>query len=144
MKLLTATLTEQPRQVTTKYGPRIVADCTLDNGEKVTLWQPGTSQLINYGYGYRLTLTIDSKGKYHWVENANEPNDKAIAANSEPTNANELSNNKKREIAEYITQQTKLFGFCYEQTKLIDGLSQEDRRAVATTLFVQAQKKFNL
>lgn len=141
MKLLTATLTEQPRQVTTKYGPRIVADCTLDNGEKVTLWQPENSQLINYGYGYRLTLTIDSKGKYHWVENSQ---DTAIATNSEPTNGNELSNAKKREIAEYITQQTKLFSFCYSQTKLIDNLPEEDRRAVATTLFIQTQKKFNL
>ena len=145
MKLLTATLTEQPREVTTKYGPRIVADVTLDNGEKVTLWQPQNSQLIHYGYGYRLTLTVDSKGKYHWVENANEPKQEtAIANNPEPTPKSELSNAQKREIAEFITQQTKLFSFCYAQTALIENLPNEDRRAVATTLFLQATKHFNL
>lgn len=141
MKLLTATLAEQPRQVTTKYGPRIVADCTLDNGEKVTLWQPENSQLINYGYGYRIQLTLDSKGKYHWLETEKET---AIATNPEPNQSSELSNREKREIAEYITQQTKLFSFCYDQTKLIDNLPDEDRRAVATTLYLQATKHFNL
>lgn len=47
-----------------------------------------------------------------------------------------LSNREKREIAEYITQQTKLFSFCYDQTKLIDNLPDTDRRAVATTLYL--------
>ena len=143
MKLLTATLVKNPRSVTTKYGPKIVADCKLDNGEEVTLWQPENSQIINYDNGSKLTLTLDSKGKYHWVETQDET---AIAPKIEPnqSQSKELSNQAKRDIAEYITQQTKLFSFCYAQTALVDNLPNEDRRQVATTLFIQAIKHFNL
>jgi len=55
MKLLTATLVKNPRSVTTKYGQRIVADCKLENGETITLWQPENSQIINYGNGSKLS-----------------------------------------------------------------------------------------
>ena len=80
MKLLTATLVKNPRSVNTKFGPKIVADCKLDNGEDVTLWQPENSQIINYGNGSKLTQTLDGKGKYHWVESENET---AIASKPE-------------------------------------------------------------
>ena len=139
MKLLTATLVKNPRSVTTKYGQRIVADCKLENGETITLWQPENSQIINYGNGSKLTLTIDSKGKYHWVETEKET---AIASKPEPNQS--FSNQQKRDIAEYITEQTKLFSFCYAQTALIDNLPTEDRRQVATTLYLQSVKHFNL
>jgi hypothetical protein len=139
MKLLTATLVKNPRSVTTKYGQRIVADCKLENGETVTLWQSENSQIINYGNGSKLTLTIDSKGKYHWVETEKET---AIASKPEPNQS--FTNQQKRDIAEYITEQTKLFSFCYAQTALIDNLPSEDRRAIATTLYLQATKHFNL
>ena len=141
MKLLTAKVTKQARKVTTKYGLRTVADVTLSNGENITLWQPENSQLINYGYGSEITLSLDSKGKYHLIENEDK---KAIATNPNPDNSTGLSNAKKREIAEYLTEQTKLFSFCYQQTKLIDNLPDEDRRAVATTLYLQSVKHFCL
>ena len=139
MKLLTATLIKNPRSVTTKYGQRIVADCKLENGETITLWQTENSQIINYGNGSKLTLTIDSKGKYHWVETEKET---AIASKPEPNQS--FTNQQKREIAEYITEQTKLFSFCYAQTALIDNLPSEDRRQVATTLYLQSVKHFSL
>ena len=139
MKLLTATLVKNPRSVTTKYGQRIVADCKLENGETITLWQTENSQIINYGNGSKLTLTIDSKGKYHWVETEKET---AIASKPEPNQS--FTNQQKREIAEYITEQTKLFSFCYAQTALIDNLPSEDRRQVATTLYLQSVKHFSL
>jgi hypothetical protein len=143
MKLLTATIAKKPRLVDTKYGKKCVCDCRLDNGQDVTLWQPENSQIINYGNGYKISLTLDSKGKYHFVETEKET---AIAPSQEPnqSQSNELSNQAKRNIAEYITIQTNLFNFCYQQTKLIDNLPSEDRRAVATSLFIQATKHFNL
>ena len=143
MKLLTATLVKNPRSVNTKFGPKIVADCKLENGEDITLWQPVNSQIINYSNGSKLTLTLDGKGKYHWIESENET---AIAPKIEPnqSQSKELSNQQKRDIAEYITQQTKLFSFCYAQTALVENLPNEDRRQVATTLFIQATKYFNL
>ena len=140
MKLLTATLVKNPRSVTTKYGQRIVADCKLENGETITLWQPENSQIINDGNGSKLTLTIDSKGKYHWVETEKET---AIASKPKPEPNQSFTNQQKREIAEYITEQTKLFSFCYAQTALIDNLPSEDRRQVATTLYLQSVKHFS-
>lgn len=143
MKLLTATLIKPARSVNTKFGTKVVADVTLSDGQEHTIWQPEHSQLINYGTGQKITLTLDSKGKYHFVESEKET---AIASKVEPnqSQSNELSNAQKRDIAEYITVQTNLFNFCYQQTKLIDNLPQDDRRAVATTLFIQATKHFNL
>ena len=141
MKLLTATIIKEPRIVNTKFGPRAVADLTLSNGENATLWQPENSKIINYGTGQKITVSIDSKGKLHFVEPDEET---AIANNPEPTQSTDLSNAQKRQIAEFITQQTKLFSFCYAQTALIDNLPNEDRRAVATTLYLGAVKKFNL
>jgi len=143
MKLLTATLVKNLWSVNTKFGPKIVADCKLENGEDITLWQPVNSQIINYSNGSKLTLTLDGKGKYHWIESENET---AIAPKIEPnqSQSKELSNQQKRDIAEYITQQTKLFSFCYAQTALVENLPNEDRRQVATTLFIQATKYFNL
>lgn len=141
MKLLTATIVKEPRIVNTKFGPRAVADLTLSNGENATLWQPENSKIVNYGTGQKITVSIDSKGKLHFMEPDEET---AIANNPEPTPKSELSNAQKREIAEFITAQTRLFSFCYAQTALIDNLPNEDRRAVATTLYLQTVKHFSL
>ena len=141
MKLLTATIVKEPRIVNTKFGPRAVADLTLSNGENATLWQPENSKIVNYGTGQKITVSIDSKGKLHFMEPDEET---AIANNPEPTPKSELSNAQKREIAEFITAQTRLFSFCYAQTGLIDNLPNEDRRAVATTLYLQTVKHFSL
>ncbi|MFM7575676.1 MAG: hypothetical protein ACKO5Q_01850, partial [Microcystaceae cyanobacterium] len=108
MKLLNATIYKAPRQVTTKYGDRIVTDCKLSDGQEVTLLQPLTSTIINYGTGQKICLSLDSKGKYHLIENEEKT---AIATNPNPDNSTGLSNAKKREIAEYLTEQTKLFSF---------------------------------
>jgi hypothetical protein len=37
----------------------------------------------------------------------------------------------------------KLYGFCLNQAETL-GVEGEDRRAIATTLFIGAQKKFGL
>ena len=156
MKLLAATITKAPRQVNTKYGERIVCDVKLEDGSESAIWGPKDyAPLLYLKAGQAVTVSKDLKGKIAIIENhlthpemvAPAFSDTAIAQSPKPetaTNANELSNAKKREIAEYITQQTKLFSFCYDQTKLIENLGDEDRRAVATTLFIQASKKFNL
>lgn len=147
MKLLTATVQKSPRQVTTKYGDRLVCDCTLDNGENVTLWQPLTSTIINYGTGQKVTLSLDSKGKYHLIENDNgEP----VFQDSEPNQSQKktdysLSKTDKQAIASYIQQQRDLLAFCWEQAKTIPGHeSEETTEKLAVTLYLSAQRKFNL
>ena len=147
MKLLTAKITNAPRLVNTKYGQKVVTDCTLDNGETVTLWQPENSQLINYGNGSKISLTIDSKGKYHWVENIIEPENKAIAQSPKQETKTDysLSKTDKQAIASYIQQQRDLLAFCWEQAKTIPGHeSEETTEKLAVTLYLSAQRKFNL
>ncbi|MGB3496510.1 MAG: hypothetical protein WBA57_27530 [Elainellaceae cyanobacterium] len=52
---------------------------------------------------------------------------------------------QKRAIATYIQEQSKLFGYCYQQAQAeLPGLSEESHRAIAETLYIQAARKFQL
>ena len=157
--------TDRARRVNTKYGERTVIDCVRrDNGEKVTVWRGGDDE---YSQKYviknaRLTLTLDNKGKYSLIEDPNLVNlgqplpvepvpvkpvyDHKITQNSEKPNDSDqslLNPSQKREIAQYIQEMAKLYGFCLTQADSL-GVEGEDRRAIATTLYLSAQKKFAL
>lgn len=164
MQLIEAIAQSPARRVNTKFGERTVIDAIRrDNGEKVTVWRGGDD---NYSQKYviknaRLTLTLDNKGKYSLVEDPNLVSlgqplpetvpvkpfhnyDYKIEKTSEKHNESELSPNQKREIANYVTEMAKLYKFCLDQVDATIGVEGEDRRAVATTLFIGAQKKFGL
>jgi hypothetical protein len=172
MKLIEATCIESPREVTTKYGQRLVIDAIArDTGEKITLWRPATD---DYSRRYviknsSLTVGIDSKGKYFLIEDSNlansgqpfpdspvpvkpvsrylvSQNPSHYAGRIEKPSENDqstLNPNQKREIAQYIQDMAKLYGFCLTQAETL-GVEGEDRRAIATTLYLSAQKKFAL
>lgn len=165
MKLISAIATERPRRVNTKYGEKYVIDClNRENGETFSLWRPVTD---DYTQKYiiknsPLTVAIDGKGKYSLIEdpalvNLGQPlptesipvkpvYDHKIAQNSEKPSQNDqslLSPNQKKEIANYVSEMAKLYGFCLTQSESL-GLQGEDRRTVATTLYLSAQKKFAL
>lgn len=60
---------------------------------------------------------------------------------------NTLTDEKKRQIASYITEMAKLYNYCYKATEQNvegDELTPEDVRTIATSLFISAQRKFNL
>jgi len=169
MQLIQAMATDRARRVNTKYGERTVIDCVRrDTGEKVTVWRGGDDDYSQKHVirNARLTLTLDNKGKYSLVEDPNlvslgqplpespvpvKPVSRHLASNnppipnynSEKPNESELSPNQKREIAQYIQEMAKLYGFCLQQADSL-GVIGEDRRAVATTLYLSAQKKFAL
>jgi hypothetical protein len=161
MKLIEAICIESPREVTTKYGQRLVIDAIdRTTGEKITLWRPATD---DYSRRYviknsPLTVGVDSKGKYSLIE------DPALTNLGQPlptepvpvkpvydykiekptdTDQSTLNPNQKREIAQYIQDMAKLYGFCLTQAESL-GVEGEDRRAIATTLYLSAQKKFSL
>lgn len=167
MKLVQAMVLDRPRRVNTKYGEKFVIDClNRENGEKFPLWRPVTD---SYTEKYiiknlPITVTLDNKGKYSLVEdpaltNLGQPlptepvpvrplhnTNHVITQNSEKTSESEqslLSPNQKKEIANYVTEMAKLYGFCLTQADSL-GVDGEDRRAIATTLFISAQKKFSL
>jgi hypothetical protein len=165
MQLIEAMATDRARRVNTKFGERTVIDAIRrDNGEKVTVWRGGDDEYSQKHVirNARLTLTLDNKGKYSLVEDPNlvslvqplpvEPvpvkpvYDHKIAQNSEKTSDSDqslLSPNQKREIANYVTEMAKLYGFCLTQAESL-GVDGEDRRAIATTLYLSAQKRFSL
>jgi cephalosporin hydroxylase len=163
MKLIEAIAQSPARRVNTKYGERTDIDAIRrDNGEKVTVWRGGDDEYSQKHVikNARLTLTLDSKGKYNLVEDTNLANlgqprpDSPVPVKSvhnfnhkiEETSESDqssLSPNQKREIANYVTEMAKLYGFCLTQAESL-GVEGEDRRAIATTLYLSAQKKFAL
>jgi hypothetical protein len=161
VQLIEAMATDRARRVNTKYGERTVIDAVRrDTGEKVTVWRAGDDEYSQKHVirNARLTLTLDNKGKYSLVEDPNlvslgqplpdEPvpvrpvYDHKIEKTSE-SDQSLLSPNQKKEIAQYIQEMAKLYGFCLQQAESL-GAIDEDRRAIATTLYLSAQKKFAL
>jgi hypothetical protein len=144
MQLLTATLTKPARQVTTKYGVRTVADCIDQNGNTQTIWRPeNDSALTGLAVNSRLTLTVDSKGKINLVENIPQ----AITTpktDNKPTYQG-MNNETKKQVASYVTEMANLFNFCLKQVdQSVENITAEDRRAIATTMFISCQKKYGL
>lgn len=172
MKLIEAMATDRARRVNTKYGERTVIDAVRrDTGEKVTVWRSGDDEYSQKHVikNARLTLTLDNKGKYNLVEdpaltNLGQPlpespvpvkpvsrylasNNPPIPNYSEKTSESDqslLNSSQKREIANYVTEMAKLYKFCLDQVESTIGVEGEDRRAIATTLYLSAQKKFAL
>lgn len=167
MRLIPAIALDRPREVNTKFGPRLVIDCMArDSGETFPIWRPATD---DYSKKFivrdmPITVAIDAKGKFSLVENPDhlklgQPlpespvparplhnTNHVIEENSEKPSDSEqsfLSPDKKREIASYISQMKDLYGFCLTQADSL-GVIGEDRRAIATTLYLSAQKKFAL
>ena len=162
VQLIEAMATDRARRVNTKYGERTVIDCVRrDNGEKVTVWRGGDDDYSQRHVikNARLTLTLDNKGKYSLVEDPNLvnlgqplPDEVPVKPvhtynhkidNSSESDQSLLSPNQKKEIAQYIQDMAKLYGFCLNQAESL-GVEGEDRRAIATTLYLSAQKKFAL
>jgi hypothetical protein len=152
MQLIQAIAQARPRKVTTKYGERTVIDAVRrDNGEKVTIWRGGDDE-----YSQRhiipsspITLTLDSKGKYNLVENPliaglgqPTPNNQQPTAKKEDSS---LSPTQKREIATYIGDMADLFNFCLKTVdQRVENIDADDRRAIATTLYLSATKQFGI
>ncbi|ROI06091.1 hypothetical protein ACLB6K_24820 (plasmid) [Microcystis aeruginosa FACHB-524] len=164
VQLIEAMATDRARRVNTKYGERTVIDAVRrDTGEKVTVWRGGDDEYSQKHVikNARLTLTLDNKGKYNLVEDPNLINlgkplpvepvpvkpvhsyNHKIEENSE-SEQSFLNPSQKREIANYVTEMAKLYKFCLDQVESTIGVDGEDRRAIATTLYLSAQKKFSL
>jgi cephalosporin hydroxylase len=162
VQLIEAMATDRARRVNTKYGERTVIDAVRrDTGEKVTVWRGGDDDYSQKHVikNARLTLTLDSKGKYNLVEDPNLVNlgqplpdspvpvrpvyDHKIEKHNE-SDQSTLNPNQKREIAQYIQEMAKLYKYCLDQVDATIGVDGEDKRAIATTLYLSAQKKFSL
>ena len=145
MKLLTATLVKPARQVETKYGTRTVADAIDQNGNEQTIWRPANDPVLTgLSVNSPVTLAVDSKGKISLVDN------QPVAPSTPKTETNQtqyqgMSPETKKQVASYVTEMSNLFNFCLKQVdQTIENITPDDRRAIATTLFISAQKKYSL
>jgi hypothetical protein len=127
----------------------------------VTVWRGGDDDYSQKHIikNARLTLTLDNKGKYSLIEDPNLANlgqplpdspvpvrpvyDHKIEKPSE-SEQSFLNPSQKREIANYVSEMAKLYKYCLDQVDATIGVDGEDKRAIATTLFISAQKKFSL
>lgn len=145
MKLIQAKLTKQPRLVTTKHGPRVVADAVnIETGESLTIWRPHGDGLLNYNANSPVTLAVDHKGKISLVDNQETT---AITTNqiTNQTASYKLSKEQKQSIASYVSQQKDLLQFCWKEASMIDGpCTEESIEKLTMTLYLSAQRKFNL
>jgi hypothetical protein len=161
VQLIEAMATDRARRVNTKSGERTVIDAIRrDTGEKVTVWRGGDDEYSQKHVikNARLTLTLDNKGKYNLVEdpaltNLGQPLPESpvpvkpvynhVIEKTSESDPSTLNPSQKREIANYVSEMGKLYGFCLQQAENLN-LEGEDRRCVATSLFIQATKKFAL
>jgi len=146
MQLLAARVSKAPRQVKTKYGDRLVCDVTLPDGTETAIWGPVNYAPLEYlERGQAVTVSRDSKGKVHIIENhLTHPEMTAPTIPQPAAPSQGIDPDTKRAIADYVTEQAKLFGFCLSQASTIQGLQPDDIRPVATTLYLATQKRFGL
>jgi hypothetical protein len=140
MQLLTATVKSPPRTVTTKYGERSVMDVTLPNGQEQAIWGPANFPAIaNCRNGQSVAIALDSKGKYHVVE------DKPVKTAGTETEPVGMTPELKKTIAQYVTEQRDLLAFCLDQAATIPQAQTDDCvQKLGVTLYLSAQRKFNL
>jgi hypothetical protein len=150
MQLIQAKITGQPRTVSTKHGERAVVDARAGNGENLTIWRPANDPAVmRLANGERVQLAIDTKGKVNLVETAHsratESATQGVTSTSEPTPPTER--NRSIEIADYIDRLGKLYNHCYKtaaQQLENTPLATPEVKDVATTLFIQTVRHFNL
>jgi hypothetical protein len=119
------------------YGLKINAIVTATNGEEIKLWgKPEDTAIASLKKGQSVQLIHDGKS-YKLIQESPKslPGEK-----HEP-----WDNEKKKAIANQISQNADLLAFCLQiaKTKFVEsGLvqSEESMRSLATTLFIQAQK----
>jgi hypothetical protein len=161
MKLLDARVNGMPRQVSTKYGEKAVLDVATSEGQ-FTIWRPaGDAEVMGRHNGERVTIALDSKGKASLVEHASNSPAVGLAATTEvklPFEAEmqlkkqmgftpEPQPSRSAEIADYIERLGKLYGHCLTTAANMPTAIELDApqvKDIATTLFIQTAKHFNL
>ena len=145
MKLLDARVNGMPRQVTTKYGDKSVLDVVTSEGN-FTVWRPaGDREVMGRMNGERVAIALDSKGKASLVEHASTKPQLAQMGFSAPVETPETT--RSAEIADYIQRLGKLYNHCLNTASSMPTsieLEAPQIKDVATTMFIQTVKHFNL
>jgi hypothetical protein len=166
MKLLDARVNGIPRQVSTKYGEKAVLDVATREGT-FTVWRPaGDMEVMGRRNGERVSIAIDSKGKASLVEHCSTAPQQAqvqakmgFSTESAPAESHSLGGSRhdcdlsktettrSAEIADYINRLGKLYSHCLTTAANMPtavDLNVPQVKDIATTLFIQTTKHFNL
>jgi hypothetical protein len=145
MKLLDARVNGMPRQVTTKYGDKSVLDVATSEGN-YTIWRPaGDMEVMGRRNGERVSIALDSKGKASLVEHCSTAPQQAQMGFTAPVETPETT--RSAEIADYIQRLGKLYSHCLTTAANMPTEIELDApqvKDIATTLFIQTTKHFNL
>lgn len=135
------------RPFETKGGARIKAEFLTADGEEVAVFADAASMMSKCMKGDKVILHKGLKGlvfsAFDFAAQAAAVQPPGPAAEQQVSG----SAGRKKEIAAYIGKQVKCFAYCYTQVSEDPQLSElldADRRTIATTIYIQACKKFSL
>lgn len=158
MQLFQARLHGSPRQVTTKYGDKQVADAIDAQGNKHTIWR-NVGDLNHLTNGSVVKLTLDSKGKVSLVDEAVSfapaapqpeiklPFEAEMKLKQQMGFTTTPQPSRSVEIADYIERLGKLYTHCLDTAANIPTSLELESTAVkdiATTMFIQTVRHFDL
>lgn len=136
----------QPKE--TQYGPRINVVCTLPGGEDAKVWGNPGDPIQGLKKGQTVTLVQGKKG-WEYAQQSTDATS-APAANTAPLGFKEPGNDTKKDMVDYIDFAAKMHRHCYDKALAqykdeSEGLviSEREVMATATTLFIQAMRRFN-
>jgi len=126
-----------------QYGPSCNVLVTMPDGSEVKVWGK-PDELQSYRRGDSIALLQDAKGKFKPVaieqapQRANHPAPQATAPKPAALD--------KQAIADFVTQQAKLYSYCYQQARsaMPDDAPLEAVQACASSVFISTGRKFNL
>ena len=147
MKLLDARVNGMPRTVTTKYGDKSVLDVVTSEGN-FTVWRPaGDSEVMGRRNGERVSIALDSKGKASLVKHCSTAPQQAQMGFTTEATPETPETTRSAEIADYIQRLGKLYSHCLTTAANMPTAIELDApqvKDIATTLFIQTTKHFNL
>lgn len=134
------------------YGPyrSVLFKRTDLEGDPAKVWRsmdPEDAEQFSKGQRVNLIPTTNKRGKPSWdielldQQTTTTPTPVAPTTDSTP----QLTAGKKQAIAEYVSQQGDLLAYCWRVVEeKLAGKSEESHRCAASSLYIAAQRKFNL
>jgi hypothetical protein len=148
--MATATLTTAicevvGREKAGEYGPYHPVLFNLPDGsQKWKSFKPDAPELqwLRKGQSYQAVVIGD---EFKLIEPP--PAQTPTRPHQPATPSTAIPDDQKQVIASYVLQQSKLFRFCWDEVGRqfeAEELTEESHRTIATTLFIQVGRKFNL
>ncbi|XGV85774.1 MAG: hypothetical protein ACAF42_00050 (plasmid) [Limnothrix sp. BL-A-16] len=125
-----------------QYGPSCNVLVTMPDGSELKIWGK-PDELQSYRRGDSIALLQDAKGKFKPVAIAQTPQPAQHPAPQATAPKPELD---KVAIADYATQQAKLYSYCYQQARSVMSPDAPDAaiQAAASSVYIATSRKFNL